>query len=159
MCELARASESTGAQHVAALVHAELGFTLARDCIVLATLPAIMFGAELCAHLPAFEKTLNKAQENLARKLLGITGPAPRAVILHEMGWESRWSTLYRARAAMLWTRLTTDSRYSEAARVCAVAADHPALGVLGRPRGSASIASRALATQPPRSVALRAPA
>ena len=124
--ELARVCESTGIQHVSALLRAELGFCMARDCVELATLPAILYGAELCAHLPDFEKTVNRAQEQLARKLLGISGPAPRAVILHEVGWSSRWSTTYRARAAMLWTRINTDSRYSDAARVCAVAADHP---------------------------------
>ena len=46
--ELAGARASTVAQYAAAMVHAELGFRMAWDCIATASLPTITFGAEVC---------------------------------------------------------------------------------------------------------------
>ena len=51
------------------------------------TAPSALAGVELRAHLAECARTLNQAQEKWGKRVLGITGPVPRAILLQQLGW------------------------------------------------------------------------
>ena len=110
-------------KHLQVAVQNNLGFALALNAVEMCTIPASLFGFELCVAHKSFDKTMDKIQERFARRLLGLSKRCPRVMLLHGLGWPLRQITAARARAYTLLVRAHSGPRYDSARRVAVHAA------------------------------------
>jgi hypothetical protein len=68
---------------------------------------------------------MNKIEEDWARSILSICGPAPRCVLLREVGWDMRLATSILCDAVMLIGRILLDDRYTQAAAIIRLGMQH----------------------------------